>query len=196
MTTKKHLAACTLYVLSALILWSYAALRVVPILGTYLGQDRVRYSFITAAAALAGFLFFWLARRGRRVAFLKYLLAFFSVLLLVGWPLMALWRSAKSFRGFDWALDTLLIGLLPVLILAAGLMICAGKRIIALGASILFSLLAVFQLLALLKIAPQLGMAFSSARSSAVAILVAIFVVAALFAWINYRYYSEGRKKS
>lgn len=196
MAKKKCIAAGTLFVLTILVLWSYAVLKVVPLMGTYLGPDRIQYSLMTMGAALLGFLFFWLARRGKPASFLKYIYYILALVLLVGWPLLALWGNSGTFRGFNWSLDTLLIGLLPVLILALGLLIGSGKRIFALFASILFLAFAVLQLLALLRVVPRLGRAFSTARSSEVVVYVVIFLVSALFAWLNFRYFREEKGNS
>ncbi|MBN2344826.1 MAG: hypothetical protein JXO51_00440 [Candidatus Aminicenantes bacterium] len=185
MSKKKYLAAGTMFILSALVLWSYAVLKSVPVLGTYLVPERIQYCLITMGAALAGFFFLWIAPRADRRSFPRHLCHLLSLVLLAGWPLLFLWGNTKTFRGFHWSLETLLIGLLPVLLLAAGLMICSGRRIIALGASILFALLAVFHLLALLRVVPRVGMAFSSARSADVAVIIAIFLFSVLCAWIN-----------
>lgn len=193
---KKYLAAGTMLVLSALVLWSYVFQKVVPFAGTYLGPDRIQYAVITMVTALAGFLLLWIARRKGVARLLRHLLFLLAVVLLLGWPLLALWGNTRTFRGFSWSLDTLLIGLLPVLILTIGLLIGCGRKSFALGASILFALLACLQLLALLKIAPRLGRAFSTSSSSEAIVYLAIALVSTLFAWIDFSYFRSGKSKA
>jgi len=185
----KWSASITTIILGILVLLSYLVNKTIPMTRIYLGEDRIEYSLIVFILAMAGIIFFWLAKKDKIFQILKIISYLLALILIVGFQMVVFIRSAGSFRGFEWALENLIIGLIPIGIVFSGLLILKNKRIVGLVFTIVFSLITVYHLTLAFKILPKLGRAFSSSRTEDLLINLVIILYSAASALINYKFY-------
>jgi hypothetical protein len=188
---QKITAALGSFLFAIFLLAAYFITHTVPLTRLYLGSDRLNHAAIVFAFFLLAGFFYYLGQKKTRATLIFYLLA---LLCAAAIPLVLLIGYSSSFRGFEWAIETLLIGWGPVLFLLFGYLILMGKHLISLLVVVCCTFFALYHMVLFIRIVPRLGKAFSSASDRDIIILLSITLFSFLCALANLKYFLASRK--
>ena len=166
---------------------SYYHLQVLPFSEGYLTEDRIWYSALTLFLFLIGALILYITRQKKRKTVSNAMLYTISAVFLAGFPLIYFIGEASSFRGFEYALETLGIGILPAVFFLVGGLILMGKRLFSLILFLFFAALSLLSLISLFPMIGRLGRAFSTVNTGHVLTTCIFVLVLAVFAFLNLR---------
>ena len=186
--TTKILAAITSPLTGIGILLSYLLLQLLPFSEVYVDKDRRYYAVFTLILFCFALLFFLLARRKAVKKGVKFIFYFLTFVFFAGFPLIYFIGEASSYRGFDYALETLGIGMLPALFFLLGIFILSGMRFFSIILSLVYGIFGVILLISLFKNLGRLGKAFSSVNTQDVLINAGFFLILAVFFYLNLRH--------
>lgn len=109
----------------------------------------------------------------------------FSVFFVIGLPIIFFISNGSSFRGWEWSLETFLIGSIPVLFVIFGFLILYGSRFFSIILLISFSLVSLYHFFLFFKLISRFGKAFSSVRFIDILITVILILIPLIFALFN-----------
>ena len=188
---QKITAATGSFLFGVFLVAAYFITHRVPLSDIYLGKQRLTHAGIVFVFFLIAGLFFYLSRKKTKATILFYLIA---IICAVGIPLLLFITYANSFRGAEWAIETVLIGWIPVLFLFLGCLTLMGKRIFALLTAICCFLFALYHLVLFFRNVPRLGRAFSSVGMNDIVIILIIALFSFLCALANLKYFLASRR--
>lgn len=172
--------------ISAIFIWGiYFHLRLVPFTDIYLGSDRRQYCLIICIFSLLGIFIFLAGKEKIKRLGLRIIFYIFSAFFVIGLPIIFLISNGSSFRGWEWSLETFLIGSLPVLFVIFGFLVLYGSRFFSIIQLISFSLVSLYHLFLFFKLISRFGKAFSSVRFIDILIAVTLIVIPLIFALFN-----------
>ena len=166
----------------------------VPLTEIYLGNDRTTHVKVVFIAGIIGLICLMLSGKMVKLKWLKFVGYGFSALLMFVLPVLIFIRQAGSFRGIEWAIETLIIGLVPLLFIYASFLVLKNNRIINLLLSVFFTFFSIYHLLLLLRVLPSFGRAFSSTGTSDILIMVVLIVLSAVFAFFSMKLFLNLKK--
>jgi len=166
----------------------------VPLTEIYLGNDRTTHVKVVFIAGIIGLICLMLSGKMVKLKWLKFVGYGFSALLMFVLPVLIFIRQAGSFRGIEWAIETLIIGLVPLLFIYASFLVLKNNRIINLLLSVFFTFFSIYHLLLLLRVLPSFGRAFSSTGTLDILIMVVLIVLSAVFAFFSMKLFLNLKK--
>ncbi len=191
MQKQKITAAMGSFLFAVFLAAAYFITHTVPLTSIYLGEDRLTHAAVVFVFFLIAGFFFYLGQKKTRKKIIFYSLALVCSL---GVPLLLFITQAGSFRGVEWALETFVISLVPVLFLLFGYLILLDKRIFALLVVICCTIFSLYHLVLLFRILPRMGKAFASAGGKDVIILLTIALFSFLCALASFKFFLASRR--
>ena len=179
------------FLFAVFLVTAYFITHAVPLTSIYLGEDRLTHAAVVFVFFLIAGFFFYLGEKKTKKKMIFYSLALICSLAI---PLMLFITQSGSFRGVEWALETFLIGLIPVLFLLFGYLILLEKRIFSLLVVICCVIFALYHMVLFFRVLPRLGKAFGSAGGKDVVILLTIALFSFLCALTNFKYFLASRR--
>jgi len=192
---KKRLHAGLTGLLSSIIICGICViLQMVPFLHIELGADRRRYLLMTFLLSVMG-VFIFLAARDRiknwRIKLPLYIMSFIFV---IGIPIIAGVTSGTSSRGWEWALTTFIIGLVPVIFMILGFLVLYGYRFFSLVLFALFATVFVSHIAVMAQLLGFFGNISGPPGFADIFIGALIIILSVVFAVFNLKYHNLNRK--
>jgi len=181
-------ASITAFITGLGILLFYLKNKMLPLTEVYLDGDRRFHATATSILALFAFLFFTAARKKSRKKSTRVTFYILAVIFLLGFPLLVFFAESSSFRGFEYALETLGIGFLPAVFVLFGALILYGWRILSMILLLFFSILSLIHLVSLFQMIGRIGKAFNTVNTTHVLVTACLALVFGFFAYLNFRH--------
>lgn len=178
------------------IMFVYIFKHAVPLTDIYLGSDRTTHVKVVFIAGILGVVFLLLFNMLKKMRWMRYAGYGFSFFLMVILPALIFLNQSRSFRGIEWALETLIIGIVPLLFVYAAFLIFFGNRIVNLFLALFFVFFSIYHLLLLLKVFRSTGRAFSATGSSDIWFMLTLIISSSFFAFFSFKRYLSSGKSS
>lgn len=166
----------------------------VPLTDIYLGTERISHVLVVFISGLLGTMLLLILKNAKIMKGIRIAGSGFSFLLIVCVPILLFFSQSRSFRGSEWALTTLIIGLIPILFIYASFLVYSGNRIVNLFLALIFTVFSIYHLLLLIRIFPRLGKAFSTSGISDLLTGLSLVLLGGLCAIFSIRQYLSFRK--
>lgn len=176
------------------LMFVYVFKHAVPMTDIYLGRDRITHVIVVFLFGIFGVMLLLLLKKIKNAKVIKFIGYGLTLIFMVGIPALLFYTEYQSFRGTEWAIETLFIGLAPILFIYAAFLVFFGNRIVNLFLAFIFAVFSIYHLLLLVRVLPGMGKAFSVTGTSDLLIMLALIVFSAFFAFISFKQYLSFRK--
>jgi len=176
------------------LMFVYVFKHAVPMTDIYLGRDRITHVIVVFLFGIFGVMLLLLLKKIKDAKAIKFIGYGLSFIFMVGIPALLFYTEYQSFRGTEWAIETLFIGLAPILFIYAAFLVFYKNRIVNLLLVFIFAAFSIYHILLHVRILPGMGKAFSSTGTSDLLIMIALIVLSALFAFFSLKQYLSFRK--
>ncbi len=185
----RHYAGLSGIIFSILLCAIYIYVRRVPFLDAYLDADRRRYFLLVYVLAVIG-VFAYLAAKDKVEGWrLKIPLYSSAFVFFVGVPVSYLIFHGTGSRGWEWAITTFFIGLIPAMFIIFGFNIYFGYRKYTMALMILFLIMIVAYVFLFLVQVGLLGKVDHPVRFVDILIVLIIISFSVLSFYINLKSY-------
>jgi hypothetical protein len=157
----------------------------VPFTSIYLGNERLGHILFALIIFVIGTALIIPGMRYVSSAFFSKFFIGFGLFFIIGFTLFVFYRQATSFRGWAWALESLLIAWTPLFFLLLALLTLTRRKWPFQVLSFLFGALGAVTLLGIIRIVPKIGKAFSSFNTWDALTGLLLLLVLGFFCWSN-----------
>jgi len=176
------------------ILFIYIFKHAVPLTDIYLGNDRTTHVKVVFVAGILGLVCLLFSRKLIKIKWLKFAGYGFSSILMVVLPVLIFITQSGSFRGMEWALKTLIIGIVPLLFIYASVLVFFRDKTACLFIALVLGLFSLYHLLLLFNVFSSIGRAFSSTGSSDIWFVIILILYSTFIAIFSFKYYLKLKK--
>ncbi|MBN1273816.1 MAG: hypothetical protein JXB26_16230 [Candidatus Aminicenantes bacterium] len=180
-------ASITAFITGLGILFVYLFNKTVPLTEVYLDGDRRFHAVATSILFLLAFLFFRAGGKKTRKKGARVLFYMLAVVFLLAFPVFAFYAEASTYRGFEYALETLGIGFLPAAFFLFGALILSGMRVFSMILFLFFSVFCLIHLVSFFRMIGRIGKAFSSVNTGHALTAGIITLLLGVFAYFNFQ---------
>ncbi|MCJ7523819.1 MAG: hypothetical protein MUP71_01190 [Candidatus Aminicenantes bacterium] len=191
---EKIVATLSAIISGIFIIAIYILNRSVPLTDIYLGRDRISHVKVVFISGFIGIFILFILKKIKSVKIVRFLGYGLSLIFMAGIPILLFSTEYQSFRGTKWAIETLIIGLIPVLFIYAAFLVYFNNRIMNLFLAFIFAAFSSYHLLLLIRVLPRMGKAFSTTGKSDLWIMIAIILSTTFFSFYSLKRYLNFKK--
>jgi len=173
----------------------YIMKRIVPLTDVYLGGERITHVKVVFIFGIVGIVIIYLLRRFLIQNWIKYPGRGISFLFIVVLPVLFFISQSGSFRGFKWAVETLIIGMIPISFIYSSYLVLINNKIENLILAIVYIAFSLYHIVLFIKVLPGIGKAFSRIGTSNIPILLGLIVYGLFFAFFSVRSFKSREKE-